>query len=124
TELQSTTNDLDNLLTSSNVPTVFLDAEWRIRRYTPSCLELFNLIPSDIGRPLTDISSAVDDSELLNEAREVLEDLEPRERQIRSKTGDRYYQRRVLPYRTADGRIEGVVLTYSDVTALQLVALK
>jgi len=124
TELQRTTNDLDNLLTSSNVPTIFLDAEWRIRRYTPSCLELFSLIPSDIGRPLTDISSGVDDPELLNEARAVLEDLVPRERQVRSKTGDRYFQRRVLPYRTAGERVEGVVLTYSDVTELQLVALK
>src|SRR5690606_13292553 len=79
---------------------------------------------SDIGRPLTDISSGVDDPELLNEARAVLEDLVPRERQVRSKTGDRYFQRRVLPYRTAGERVEGVVLTYSDVTELQLVALK
>ncbi|MFO7285253.1 MAG: CheR family methyltransferase [Gammaproteobacteria bacterium] len=123
-ELQSTTNDLDNLLTSSNVPTIFLDAEWRIRRYTPSCLELFNLIPSDVGRPLTDISSSIDDPELLDEARQVLHDLKPRERQVQSRSGERYYQRRVLPYRTSDKRVEGVVVTYSDVTQLQRVALK
>src|SRR5690606_2105951 len=123
-ELQSTTNDLDNLLTSSNVPTIFLDTEWRIRRYTPSCLELFNLIPSDVGRPLTDISSSIDDPELLDEARQVLHDLKPRERQVQSRSGERYYQRRVLPYRTSDKRVEGVVVTYSDVTQLQRVALK
>src|SRR5690606_41831070 len=78
----------------------------------------------DVGRPLSDTPSGGDAPTLLDEALEVLGDLRPRERQVRSKAGDRYFQRRVLPYRTAEGRVEGVVLTYSDVTELQLVALK
>jgi two-component system, chemotaxis family, CheB/CheR fusion protein len=121
-ELQSTTNDLENLLASSHVPTVFLDTEWRVRRFTPSSRQLFTLISSDIGRPLTDISASIHDPELLDDARAVLDDLQPRERQIQSTAGDRHYQRRVLPYRTTDERIEGVVLTYADVSELQRLA--
>src|SRR5690606_25272071 len=83
---------------------------------------LFNLIPSDTGRPLTDIASTIEDKELLSDAEAVLLDLQPRERHVRSKSGDRHYQRRVLPYRTTDERIEGVVITYADVTELQRLA--
>src|SRR5690606_11876811 len=85
---------------------------------------LFNLIPSDTGRPLTDIASTIEDKELLSDAEAVLLDLQPRERNVRSKSGDRHYQRKVLPYRTTDERIEGVVITYSDVTELQRLARK
>ena len=123
-ELQAATNDLENLLTSSHVPTIFLDTSWRIRRFTPSSQQLFNLIPSDIGRPLTDIASTIADKHLLADAAAVLLDLQPRERHVRSETGDRHYQRRVLPYRTTDERIEGVVITYADVTELQRLARK
>ncbi|HEX6992973.1 MAG TPA: CheR family methyltransferase [Gammaproteobacteria bacterium] len=123
-ELQAATNDLENLLTSSHVPTIFLDPSRRIRRYTPSSRQLFNLIPSDLGRPLTDIASAIEDDTLLADTEAVLLDLQPRERPVRSKSGDRHYQRRVLPYRTTDERIEGVVITYSDVTELQRLARK
>src|SRR5690606_18816216 len=122
-ELQNTTNDLDNLLTSSHVPTIFLDTDWRIRRYTPSCRELFNVIESDIGRPLTDIVSNVADPQLLSDADAVLADLQPRERQVQCTSGTRYFQRRVLPYRTGDDRIQGVVVTFADVTHLQRVTL-
>src|SRR5690606_7735058 len=118
TELQSATNDLDNLLTSSHVPTVFLDTSGCIRRFTPSSCQLFQLIPSDIGRPLTDIATAIDDEEYLTDAESVLADLQPRERTVRSKGGDRHYQRRVLPYRTSAECVEGIVITYADVTEL------
>ncbi|MBN1236942.1 MAG: response regulator [Gammaproteobacteria bacterium] len=118
-ELQATTNDLDNLLTSSHVPTIFLDTHWRIRRFTPSCTGLFNLIENDVGRPLTDIAATVADPHLLGDARAVLENLQPRERQIRSTDGTHFFQRRILPYRTGDDRIEGVVVTFADVTDLQ-----
>ena len=118
-ELQSTTADLDNVLTSSQVPTLILDTSWRIRRYTPSCQDLFHLIATDVGRPLTDIASAIEDPDLLSDARAVLGDLRPRERQVSSTGGGRHYQRQVLPYRTGDDRIQGVVLTYADVTELR-----
>ena len=123
-ELQAATNDLENLLTSSHVPTIFLDSSRRIRRYTPSSRQLFNLIPSDIGRPLTDIASTIEDETLLADTEAVLLDLQPRERNVQSKSGDRHYQRRVLPYRTTDERIDGVVITYADVTELQRLARK
>ncbi len=123
-ELQSATNDLENLLASSHVPTLFLDTSWRIRRFTPTSRQLFNLIPSDVGRPLTDIASTIEDRDLINDAEAVLLDLQPVERMVHSKNGDRYYQRRMLPYRTADERIEGIVITYADVTELQRLARK
>src|SRR5690606_41912267 len=104
--------------------TIFLDSSRRIRRYTPSSRQLFNLIPSDIGRPLTDIASTIEDETLLADTEAVLLDLQPRERNVQSKSGDRHYQRRVLPYRTTDERIDGVVITYADVTELQRLARK
>jgi two-component system, chemotaxis family, CheB/CheR fusion protein len=122
-ELQATTNDLDNLLTSSHVPTIFLDTSWRIRRFTPSCTALFNLIENDVGRPLTDIAASVADPHLVEDANAVLGDLQPRERQVRGTNGAHYYQRRILPYRTGDDRIEGIVVTFADVTDLQRNAL-
>ena len=123
-ELQAATNDLENLLTSSHVPTVFLDTSWRIRRFTPSSRQLFNLIPSDVGRPLTDIASTIEDGDLLADLDAVMLDLQPRERNVRCRNGDRHYQRRVLPYRTTDERIEGIVITYADVTELQRLTRK
>src|SRR5690606_32560209 len=101
-ELQAATNDLENLLTSSHVPTIFLDSSWRVRRFTPSSRHLFHLISSDVGRPLTDIATVIEDKQLLADAKSVLLDLQPRERNVRSKSGDRHYQRKVLPYRTTD----------------------
>ncbi len=117
-ELEDTTNDLQNLLTSSDIPTVFLDTHFRIRRYTPSCSDLFHFISGDIGRPLADISARFDDPDLLADAEAVLRDLQPRQKQVTSNEGKRHYRRRLLPYRTEDNRIQGVVMTLSDVTDL------
>ncbi|QGJ69747.1 Hypothetical protein PBC10988_14340 [Planctomycetales bacterium 10988] len=119
TELQNTTDDLDNLLNSTSLPTLFLDTEFKIRRFTTSSQELFSLIESDIGRPLTDISPNFQDEKLLSDAEKVLRELQPREQEIQTSEGQTFI-RRVLPYRTEDNRIRGVVLTFTDVTSQTL----
>jgi two-component system CheB/CheR fusion protein len=94
---------------------IFLDTHFRIRRFTPAVKDLLELIPSDIGRPLSDMALKFSDMDLLPDARAVLEKLAPVDKEIPSKSG-RYYLRRAQPYRTADDRIEGVVVTFVDIT--------
>jgi two-component system CheB/CheR fusion protein len=114
-ELETTNDDLENLLRSTDLATIFLDLEFRIRRFTPAARRLISLMPADIGRSIRDYSPKVQDSSLLADAREVLETLSP----IRADVSDgegRAYIRRILPYRTDRDRIEGVVITYTDIT--------
>ncbi|MFP3944458.1 MAG: chemotaxis protein CheB [Alphaproteobacteria bacterium] len=115
-EQRRTANDLENLLTSSDITTVFLDRELKIRQFTRSATALFNLVPSDTGRALTDIKWKIEDPALIKDAREVLENLVPRERDLQAEDG-RWFTRRVLPYRTQTNVIEGVVITLFDITA-------
>jgi two-component system, chemotaxis family, CheB/CheR fusion protein len=116
--LEVANNDLNNLLASTHIPTVFLDRELRIKRFTAPATRLFNLIASDVGRPLCDITGHSDMNTLLHDVRAVLADLAPVEREVESDSGE-HYLRRVLPYRTTDDRIEGVVVTFVDVTAMR-----
>jgi two-component system CheB/CheR fusion protein len=115
-ELEGTTNDLSSLLSSTDIAVIFLDASFRIRRFTPAVRDLMELIPSDTGRPLSDLALKFADAELLPDARVVLGKLVPVEREIASESG-RWYLRRVLPYRTPENHIEGVVITFVDITA-------
>jgi two-component system, chemotaxis family, CheB/CheR fusion protein len=115
-ELEATNNDLDNLLTSTNIATLFLDTELRIRRFTPTVTRLFSLIPSDIGRPIGDIAQKFADPNLLRDAAAVLHEPIAPKTEVQAHDG-RWYVRQVLPYRTRDNRIEGVVMTFSDVAA-------
>src|SRR4029453_15017230 len=103
----------DNLLTSTNIATVFLDSQLRIRRFTAAVTKLFTLIPSDVGRPLADIPQSFPDPALLTDATAVLETLMPRQAEVAAREG-RWYMRQVLPYRTQDNRIEGGGITFSD----------
>jgi two-component system CheB/CheR fusion protein len=112
-ELGRTNDDLDNLLASTNLATIFLDPHFRIRRYTAAATGLFTLIPSDVGRPLSDIAQKFIDPDLLAGAEAVLEKLAPMQKEVRTHEG-RWYMREVLPYRTRDNRIEGVVITFSE----------
>jgi two-component system CheB/CheR fusion protein len=116
-ELERTTNDLASLLSSTDIAVLFLDTRYRIRRFTPAVRDLIDLIPSDIGRPLNDLARKFVDADLLADAQLVLGRLVPIEKEITSKAG-RWYVRRVLPYRTADNRIDGIVITFVDVTEL------
>jgi two-component system CheB/CheR fusion protein len=112
---RTTSNDLQNVLYSTDVATLFLDLELKIRFFTPATRSLFNVIPSDVGRPLADLSSLAADGALAADARAVLKTLAPVEREIET-TGGAWYLRRILPYRTQDKGVEGVVITFTDIT--------
>ncbi|MGI4832150.1 MAG: CheR family methyltransferase [Janthinobacterium lividum] len=114
-ETSITSNNLQNLINSAGVATIFLDRAFCIRLYTPAALQLFNLIPSDYGRPISDITHRLDDDELLPNAETVLANLTLLEREVNT-TDDRTFMLRVLPYRTAEDRINGVVVTFFDIT--------
>jgi two-component system CheB/CheR fusion protein len=121
-ELQRTSaDDLQNILYSTNVATLFLDVNFRIRFFTPSTKSLFNVIPSDIGRPLADLNSLSIDGALVADADSVLHGGKPIEREIEARDGA-WYIRRILPYRTQDDDIEGVVITFTDITERRRVA--
>ena len=112
---RTTSNDLQNVLYSTDVATLFLDTALNIRFFTPATKSLFSVIPSDVGRPLEDLHSLAADGALLTDARSVLETLAPIEREIEAQNGA-WYSRRVLPYRTQDNGVEGVVITFADIT--------
>ena len=114
-ELERTTNDLSSLLSSTDIAVIFLDTRYRIRRFTPAVRDLMDLIPADVGRPLSDLARKFTDPNLAADAETVLHKLVPLEREIASESG-RWYMRRVLPYRTSDNRIDGVVVTFVDIT--------
>ncbi len=114
-EHQAARNDLSCLLTSTDIAVLFLDSQFRIRRFTPSAKNLVDLINTDIGRPLSDLSRKFEDPELLTQAETVLATLIPIEREIDGRNG-RWFLRRILPYRTADNRIDGVVVTFVNIT--------
>jgi two-component system, chemotaxis family, CheB/CheR fusion protein len=116
---RSTSNDLQNILYSSDVATLFLDGNLNIRFFTPAAKSLFRIIATDIGRPLADLMPLAGDAALLAEARAVLTDLVPLRREIEG-GDDTWYNRRILPYRTHDNRIEGVVITFADISEIKL----
>ena len=112
---RTTASDLQNILYSTDVATIFLDLDLNIRFFTPATKSLFNIIPSDIGRPLGDLNSLAADSDLLIDARTVLQTLAPIEREIQARDGQ-WYVRRILPYRAQNDGVEGVVITFADIT--------
>ncbi len=114
-ELEDKTNDLNNLLAGSETATLFLDEEFRIRWFAPATRDLFDFAASDIGRPIAHLARKFTDDDLLRDVETVLTKLSVIEAEVRSDAG-RWYQRRVLPYRTQDNRIEGVVVTFSDIS--------
>ncbi|WP_439630413.1 PAS domain-containing protein [Gemmata sp.] len=114
-EHQGASSDLASLLTSTDIAVLFLDREFRIRRYTPAVRDLVDLIPGDIGRALAAMARRFDDPHLDGDCQAVLERLVPVARELAAANG-RYYLRRVLAYRTVDDRIDGVVVTFVDVT--------
>jgi two-component system CheB/CheR fusion protein len=103
-------DDMSNLLNNMQVATIFLDTELRVTRFTEQAKELFRLIDSDVGRPLTDLTSSLDYPSLVEDCREVVHDLARKESEVRDRTG-RWHMVRIFPYRTADNVISGLVLT-------------
>jgi len=112
---RTTSDDLQNVLYSTDVATIFLDPDLRIRFFTPATKALFNVIPGDIGRPIADLNSLARDSALLGDAVAVLRTLVPVEREIET-SGGLWFVRRILPYRTQDNGVQGVVITFVDIT--------
>ncbi len=114
-ELSRASDDMKNLLNSTEIATLFLDDQLKVRRFTTSTVTLFKLIPGDAGRPITDLVSELDYPDLAKDAREVLNSLIAFERQVATRDG-RWYSVRIMPYRTQDNRIDGVVITFVDIS--------
>lgn len=114
-ELGRLNDDLQNLLSATDIATLFLDRELRILRFTPKLGELFNVRMVDRGRPISDQTNRLGYSELDDDARKVLKHLVPVEREVKDTEGN-YYFARILPYRSSEDRIEGVVITFMDIS--------
>jgi two-component system CheB/CheR fusion protein len=114
-ELSRSNNDMKNLLNSTDIATLFLDKNLNVRRFTTQATKIIKLIPGDVGRPITDLGSDLLYPELITDARDVLRKLGFSEKPI--KTGDgRWFTVRIMPYRTLDDHIDGVVITFADIT--------
>ena len=112
---RNTSNDLQNILESSGIATIFLDEDLRIRFFTPAAMSLFRVISTDIGRPLADFTSLANDGDLIKDASIVLDEHRTIEREVTTHNGV-WYNRVILPYRTHDGLVEGVVITFTNIT--------
>ena len=111
-------NDIKNLIDTISAGTIFLDCRLSIKRFSREAARVYRLVASDVGRSLNDIKSDIVGDDLVADALAVLESLTPREKEVQT-TGGGWYQVRVMPYRTLDNVVDGVVLTFSDITALK-----
>jgi two-component system, chemotaxis family, CheB/CheR fusion protein len=118
-ELTQANNDINNLLASTEIGTIFLDAELNIKRFTPSISKVFNFISSDIGRSLKDITPKITYEGIYGDAESVLATLQTIEREVMTKDG-KWFTMRILPYRTRTNLIDGLVLTFVDSTTRKL----
>ena len=117
-EISLTISDMQNLLESTNIAVLFLDNDLRVRRFTSQTSKITQLIPSDMGRPITDIASALLYPKLVEDAQEVLRTLVKMDRQIANLDGE-WFEVRILPYRTQDNMIDGVVITFMNITEIK-----
>ena len=114
-ELSRASNDMNNLLNSTDIATLFLDEELHVRRFTNQVANIIKLISSDAGRLITDIATTLNYPALAEDARKVLRTLVFTEKQITDRDG-RWFMVRIMPYRTHDNKIDGVVITFSDIS--------
>ncbi len=121
-ELTEVNNDINNLLASTEIGTIFLDRDLHIKRFTPAAIRLFNLIPQDVGRSIKDITPKTEYENLWQDAEEVLHSLQVKEMELKSVSGE-MYATRILPYRTRENIIDGVVLTFIDISAQHLLGM-
>lgn len=112
-------DDLQNLIASSDIATIVVDRAMHVKWFTPKTAALFNLIPADNGRPLTDITHRLDYPEMSADAADAFDSLRPAEKEVRASNG-RWYLAKILPYRTADDRISGAILNFVDITARRM----
>ncbi|MHB8789722.1 MAG: chemotaxis protein CheB [Desulfobulbaceae bacterium] len=118
-ELSTTNDDMKNLLDNTHIATIFLDLDLGVRRFTPKAVEIIPLAVIDSGRPIRHFATNLIDTDLAEDAHDVLQDLGLKEKEVRSKDGA-CYRMRVRPYRTMNNVIDGVVFTFEDITALKL----
>jgi len=118
-DLSRANDDMRNLLDSTDIATLFLDARLNVRRFTAQMTKIIKLIPGDVDRPITDLASDLVYPELPADARMVLQTLAFKETQVTTVDG-RWFSVRIMPYRTMDNRIDGLVITFVDVTAAKL----
>src|SRR5262245_18828712 len=114
-ELSQANNDFQNLMASTEIGTIFLDRSLRVKLFTPRARDIFNLIPADINRPLMDITNNLNYLDLHNDVERVLDKLQTVVREVKT-FHDLWYLVRLLPYRTTEDRIDGVVMTFLDIT--------
>jgi two-component system CheB/CheR fusion protein len=119
-ELSRSNNDMKNLLNSTDIATLFLDGDLLVRRFTTPTSKIIKLIPGDAGRPITDIATELEYPELADDAREVLRTLMFKEKLV-SASRDRWFSVRIMPYRTLENVIDGVVITFTDASAAKTV---
>ena len=117
-ELTLSNSDMKNLLNRTEIATVFLDDELNIRRFTPEATGIFNLIQSDIGRPISHIVSKLQYDDIVTDVRKVLDSLMYKEAQVQAKDGH-WYIMRIMPYRTHDNAIDGVVINFIEITTVK-----
>jgi two-component system, chemotaxis family, CheB/CheR fusion protein len=114
-ETTMSNNNFQNLINSTDIATIFLDRSFRVNLFTPAARSIFNLIPSDLGRPISDITNKLEYHDLLEDAVIVLKKLQTMQREVKTTSGNSYLAR-VLPYRTSEDKIDGVVITFIDIT--------
>jgi len=122
-ELSRASNDMKNLLESTDIATLFLDKDLRVRRFTTQATKIIKLIPGDVGRPITDLVSDLNHPTLAADVRDVLRTLVATEKPVAARDG-RWFTVRIMPYRTLDDRIDGVVITFADITAAKTLEAK
>jgi two-component system, chemotaxis family, CheB/CheR fusion protein len=114
-ELTVANNDMKNLLDSTAIATIFIDNKLNIKRYTPEAVKIFNIIPTDIGRPIAHVVNNLKYRNLLRDIDEVIDKLTPKETIVEA-ADNKWYHMRLFPYRTISNYIDGVVITFSDIT--------
>jgi two-component system CheB/CheR fusion protein len=117
-ELSQANNDINNLLASTEIGTIFLDTNLCIKRFTPAMTQIFNLIQTDLGRPISDITTKIRYTDLTKDAKEVLKTLARRDVEVQDDDG-KWYAMSTSPYRTTENVIDGIVMTFVDITKIK-----
>lgn len=125
-ELIKLNDDVTNFITSSDISTIFLDVDFRIRKFTPGVSKIFKILPSDFGRPVTDFSTSFseqDKESLLQDCEDALENFAVHENEVKDREGN-WFIRKVSPFITAERKVEGVIVTFVNVSKLKSTSIR